>query len=53
VPLPHDDHNPSDDASLASSRDTPTGAWFDDEDGLAPIDRDVPANQADDDATDE
>lgn len=54
MPLPHDDsYEPSDTASLASFRAKPVGAWFDDDDDLPPRDADIPANQADDDGTDE
>jgi len=53
MPLPHDDQRPTDEASRASFAARPRGAWFDDDDDLTPIDRDIPANQTDDDKTDE
>ena len=54
MPLPHDDsYEPTEEASRASLQARPFGAWFDDDDTLAPIDPEIPANQADDDGDDE
>lgn len=54
MPLPHDDtYAPSDETSLAAFVRLPWGDWFHDDDDRAPIDPDIPANQTDDDGTDQ
>lgn len=55
LPLPHDDHSPSDEESITAFLAKPWGAWFDDDDTFPPegIDFDIPENQTDDERTDE